>query len=634
MKLPDGAFDTERIEVLKNMTSVDIQACPGSGKTTLLVAKLAILCKQWPFKTKGICVLSHTNVAREEIEKRLGNTDVGKALLSYPHYIGTIHGFVNEFISLPWIRSKEWPVNIIDSSIVQLARFQALPPWIKDDNRAKYLPLDFMEPIDLPTTLKACSWGRLKTDSPSCSRLVSIVKSTINKSQKNGFFTFNEMFLFANEALDNLDFLVDDLRTRFPYVFLDEAQDSNEMQNQLLNKVFTRNADAHIRQRFGDGNQAIFNSTNGSAATTDLFPDTTNEIKINKSHRLHASIAKLSDPFGLSPHNMAGMGGRPDSTPKHTIFLYDNETINNVLPSYAKLVLNEFSDDDFKKNHCHAVGMVHNSDRSAPLGSDVKHYHTSYNPTLSKSQPSLNNLTEFIQAGILKFHSTNELSSGMNLIAKGIIRYLNSMPGETFPQTKSPYRLLRSVLSEINDNHVALDQWLSDVLLNEFNEEKWNNISFPSFTDLLNKSFSLSPLPAEDFLKWSPLSSSSPLVSVSSPTSQANIYTYQAYGRSIDIKLGSIHSVKGQTHLSTLVLDTFWNGRKGKTNLTYLLDWLTGNKSGKSSEGAYNQSRLKCHYVAMTRATDLLCLAMPKTAITGKTKDDLISIGWAVKELT
>ena len=150
----------------------------------------------------------------------------------------------------------------------------------------------------------------------------------------------------------------------------------------------------------------------------------------------------------------------------------------------------------------------------------------------------------------------------------------------------------------------------------------------------MNKSFSLSPLPAEDFLKWSPLSSSSPLVSVSSPTSQANIYTYQAYGRSIDIKLGSIHSVKGQTHLSTLVLDTFWNGRKGKTNLTYLLDWLTGNKSGKSSEGAYNQSRLKCHYVAMTRATDLLCLAMPKTAITGKTKDDLISIGWAVKELT
>ena len=82
MKLPEGAFDAERIEALKDMSSVDIQACPGSGKTTLLVAKLAILCKKWPNKNRGICVLSHTNVAREEIESRLGNTDVGKQLLS------------------------------------------------------------------------------------------------------------------------------------------------------------------------------------------------------------------------------------------------------------------------------------------------------------------------------------------------------------------------------------------------------------------------------------------------------------------------------------------------------------------------------------------------------------------------
>lgn len=36
-------FDSARVNVLKNMDSVDIQAFPGSGKTTILVAKLAIL---------------------------------------------------------------------------------------------------------------------------------------------------------------------------------------------------------------------------------------------------------------------------------------------------------------------------------------------------------------------------------------------------------------------------------------------------------------------------------------------------------------------------------------------------------------------------------------------------------------
>ena len=63
-------FDSDRVEVIKNMNSVDVQAFPGSGKTTILVAKLAILAKKWPYNNAGICVLSHTNVAREEIENR------------------------------------------------------------------------------------------------------------------------------------------------------------------------------------------------------------------------------------------------------------------------------------------------------------------------------------------------------------------------------------------------------------------------------------------------------------------------------------------------------------------------------------------------------------------------------------
>ena len=69
LKLPDGAFHGEtgtdpRQEVLKSMERIDVAACPGSGKTTLLVAKLAILAEKWQHRTRGICVLSHTNAAR------------------------------------------------------------------------------------------------------------------------------------------------------------------------------------------------------------------------------------------------------------------------------------------------------------------------------------------------------------------------------------------------------------------------------------------------------------------------------------------------------------------------------------------------------------------------------------------
>lgn len=92
--LGNVSFDAPRRDIIKKLDSFDVQAFPGSGKTTVLIAKLAILAKKWPYEHKGICVLSHTNVAREEIETRLGQTDLGKKLLSYPHFVGTVHSFL------------------------------------------------------------------------------------------------------------------------------------------------------------------------------------------------------------------------------------------------------------------------------------------------------------------------------------------------------------------------------------------------------------------------------------------------------------------------------------------------------------------------------------------------------------
>ena len=131
LKLPHNAFygddrNDPRQKVLKSAGQLDIAACPGSGKTTLLVAKLAILAEKWRYRTSGICVLSHTNVARNQIETQLGNTAAGQILLAYPHYIGTIHGFVNDFLAVPWLRSLGYPIKMIDSEICELRRWKKL----------------------------------------------------------------------------------------------------------------------------------------------------------------------------------------------------------------------------------------------------------------------------------------------------------------------------------------------------------------------------------------------------------------------------------------------------------------------------------------------------------------------------
>ncbi|WP_217558829.1 UvrD-helicase domain-containing protein [Streptomyces sp. GbtcB6] len=87
----------EQWNFIQSAESLDLQAAPGSGKTSLIGLKLALLGQAWVSPTRGICVLSHTNTAKDEITHRLTATPAGRRLLQYPHFIGTIQAFTNTF---------------------------------------------------------------------------------------------------------------------------------------------------------------------------------------------------------------------------------------------------------------------------------------------------------------------------------------------------------------------------------------------------------------------------------------------------------------------------------------------------------------------------------------------------------
>ena len=74
------SFNDEAKDVIRCMESKEILACPGSGKTTVLLAKIKLLSDRMPFKDgNGVCILSHTNVAVNEIKNKLGE-DANKIL--------------------------------------------------------------------------------------------------------------------------------------------------------------------------------------------------------------------------------------------------------------------------------------------------------------------------------------------------------------------------------------------------------------------------------------------------------------------------------------------------------------------------------------------------------------------------
>lgn len=108
-------FDDEKLTIIRSNKSTDIKACPGSGKTTTLLAKLVILANKMPLPAnKGICVLTHTNVAIDEIKSKLSHQ--ANVMFNYPNYFGTIQGFVDKYLTIPYFNSvSDVPVAFIDS---------------------------------------------------------------------------------------------------------------------------------------------------------------------------------------------------------------------------------------------------------------------------------------------------------------------------------------------------------------------------------------------------------------------------------------------------------------------------------------------------------------------------------------
>jgi hypothetical protein len=430
LKLPADAFYGKdgldpRCEVLSSMETLDVAACPGSGKTTLLVAKLAILAKKWRYHTRGICVLSHTNVARSEIETRLGHTPTGQRLLSYPHFVGTIHGFVNEFLALPRLRALGYPMKMIDTDICLKKRWNALAPRTRSVLERNRHDSSVLCIKSSDFNVGEVRWGRgyLGPDTP----IYKEIRGVCQQSIKAGYFCYDEMFMWAWNLLDQTPSVSDVIRDRFPLLFIDEAQDNSEAQSAILYRIFLNGGSAVIRQRFGDSNQAIFDSIGTSEATTDKFPNDTIKRDLPNSHRFGQRIADLADPLGLTPYSLKGHGPKKPlasgaSDGSHTILLFEDDSIAYVMNAYGELLIETFNEQELREGSFRAVGQIHKDNGEDHKPRHVGHYWPDYDPELTIRDPRPQTFVQYVFSGVEKAAIIGETYMSVSKVAEGILR--------------------------------------------------------------------------------------------------------------------------------------------------------------------------------------------------------------------
>ncbi len=332
--------DVERRSALLENGSRDFNAVPGSGKTSLLAAKLLLLAKKWPHARRGICVLSHTNVARDEIAQRLVGSTEGAQLLSYPHFVGTIHAFVNQFFAMPMLRSLGQKVDVIDDvvfadkakSLLQLGMFSGLRVYLENQNNGDGIVNSlFYRTADLQVQVES---GTLPgTHTASYKSLVALKKMLT----KDGIFRHRDMFAYADRALKSCPHLVDVVHRRFPMVFIDEMQDTSWDQESFLNRIFDGKS---VMQRFGDVDQKILSDEENADLLT--FPRGGYGC-ISTSKRFGPAIASAVGSVRLSGNAVVGEG-----TGSHApvLLLYCTADVDKVVPHYGRLVIDRLTEED------------------------------------------------------------------------------------------------------------------------------------------------------------------------------------------------------------------------------------------------------------------------------------------------
>lgn len=643
-------LDEGRQAFLKRTETFDVSACPGSGKTTLVVAKLAILARKWEHETSGICVLSHTNVAREEIQSRLGHTPVGHRLLRYPHFIDTIHTFANRFLALPYLRSNGYPSPLIDDDVARAFRWNVLQGqerwkfenWLNN----KYTSINEITFYDSDLSVALTS-----RDFPTAAHTATYQKAQriLVESAAAGHFRYEEMFVWAECLLQQFPEIATSLSHRFRLVLIDEMQDTSQRQAALLATIFDRTNGPSFVQRIGDPNQEIFKSGQ-EQNVVDPFPDVGEgrTMSIANSRRFGPTVAQHANPLAVVPIDAEGLQGsgpqRAAEVSKHgrnLIIVFPDNSTDGVLDAFGTHLLETFDDETIAIGNCFAVGGVHRPTEEAiapghgKFPRSVEHYWAGYSPEMSKSARHPKTLVGYVHHAQKMIHAAKDTAGGIALFTTGLKRFARQIgqPVSEFERARK-HTAIRGLLAPTPETLERYDAFVQKFLITmtPMTEELWLGY-VPQLRELAGRlcQGDANLDAGDDFLVWEEPRANA--VELEDPQAHAdNVVKVSSGDREVSIRLGSIHQVKGQTHFATLLLSSFQNHHSSEK----IVPWLTGQKSSGNGEGIQNVSRLKQSYVALTRPTHLVAVALRNSAIAcdrAKAMETLQEQGWEIKDL-
>ena len=334
-KLIDGLNEAQRDAVTHRAGPILIIAGAGTGKTTVIARRIAWLLQEGLAKSDQILALTFTDKAAGEMEERVD------ALLPYGSvdiWISTFHAFAERML-------KEYGLAIGIPNDFRLLDETA--QWLLIREHMDRFPLDYYRPRGNPTKyIRALLklFSRAKDEEIRPNDFLEYVKKMRLEADQTEFaddaireaeeiancyhayeqllleketMDFGGLMVYFLELLRTRPRILKHLQERFPYILVDEFQDTNWAQYELVKLLAGERRNLAV---VGDDDQSIYKFRGASVSNILQFKkdfSESREVVLTRNYRSRQNILDLAyrfiqnnNPNRLEAH-IATSGGAP-----------------------------------------------------------------------------------------------------------------------------------------------------------------------------------------------------------------------------------------------------------------------------------------------------------------------------------
>lgn len=315
-------------EVLKYQTGkMGVSAVPGSGKTqTLSYLAAQIIASGRLQGDQEVLVVTLVNSAVKNFTSRVGGFIRERGLLPNVGYqVRTLHGLAHSIIrERPGLVGLSEDFQIVDPGAADRILVDVAQAWVRsnpyasdpflapslDDNKRDWVRRDRWPDLvqnlaknfikrakDLLQTPNdiAAHLGALPTALPLAEMGYTIYEDYQRALAYRGAVDFDDLIRLARLALQYDPDYLERLQHRWPFILEDEAQDSSQLQQEILSMLVGANGNW---VRVGDPNQAIyetFTTANPQHLRDFLARDDVRALDLPNSGRSTLSVIKLAN---------------------------------------------------------------------------------------------------------------------------------------------------------------------------------------------------------------------------------------------------------------------------------------------------------------------------------------------------